>query len=159
MSLITSSFRHLKPGGWHESQEIDHFPRCDDGTLQPDSARMQYWDIVAKGMDAARVQFRDAPKAAERMRAAGFINVTERIFYTPIGPWPRNRQLRETGNFWRAVLMDGLEAIALGPLTRQLGWSKMEVDVFLASVRKAYMDRNTHAYMPFYVVYGQKPYA
>jgi hypothetical protein len=91
------------------------------------------------------------------MRAAGFVNVTERVFCTPIGPWPKNRQLREVGLYWRAVLMEGLEAIALGPMTRGLGWRREEVEVFLVGVRKAYLEKGTHAWMPFYVVYGQKP--
>ena len=54
--------------------------------------------------------------------------------------------------------MEGLEAIALGPLTRGLGWRKEEIEVFLVNVRKAYLDRSTHAFMPFYIVYGRKPY-
>lgn len=91
------------------------------------------------------------------MRDAGFVNVVERVFYTPIGPWPSNRQLREVGLYWRAVLVEGLEAIALGPLTRGSNWKKEEVEVFLASVRKLYFDKNIHSYMPFYVIYGQKP--
>jgi hypothetical protein len=119
---------------------------------------VQYWDLVAKGLSVVGVNFRLAPQLVRFMREAGFVNVTERVFYTPIGPWPRNRQLREVGLYWRAVLMEGLEAIALGPLTRGLGWRKEEVDVFCAGVRKAYLDRTTHAYMPFYVIYGQKPY-
>ena len=53
--------------------------------------------------------------------------------------------------------MEGLEAIALGPLIKGLGWRKEEVDVFLAGVRKAYLEKSTHSYMPFYVIYGQKP--
>ena len=53
--------------------------------------------------------------------------------------------------------MEGLEAIALAPMIRGLGWQKQEVDVFLAGVRKAYVDRSTHSYMPFYIIYGQKP--
>ena len=54
-------------------------------------------------------------------------------------------------------MIEGLEAIALGPLIKGLGWRKEEVDVFLAGVRKAYLDKSTHSYMPFYVIYGQKP--
>jgi hypothetical protein len=140
-----------------ECQEIDHFPRSEDGTLAPDNAMIRYWDEVANGLASHGVKFRAAPQLMTMMQEAGFINVTQRIFFTPIGAWPQNRALKEVGVYWRAVLMEGLEAIALRPLTGALGWSKEEVEVFLASVRKAYMDRSTHAYMPFYVTYGQKP--
>lgn len=156
-TMFERAFHHLKPGGWVECQEIDHFPRSEDGTLAPNNPLKEYWDHIAEGLLARGVDFHLAPQLASMMRAAGFVNVTERVFFTPIGPWPRNRALREVGLYWRAVLMEGLEAIALGPMIRGLGWRKVEVDVFLSTVRKAYLDRSTHSYMPFYIIYGQKP--
>ena len=158
-TLFSRAYHHLKPGGWIECQELDHFPQSEDGTLTPDNPMIEYWNHISNGLRMRGVDFRQAPQLAAKMRAAGFVNVTERVFFTPIGPWPRNRALREVGLYWRAVLMEGLEAIALVPLVKGLGWRKDEVDVFLAGVRKAYLDRATHSYMPFYVVYGQKPVA
>ncbi|KAF2140297.1 uncharacterized protein K452DRAFT_310055 [Aplosporella prunicola CBS 121167] len=155
--LMRRALRHLKPGGWLECQEIDHMPMCHDGTLAPDDPMLEYWQHVTSGLAGVGVPFRSASLLAGYMREAGFVNVTERVFYTPIGPWPKNRQLREVGLYWRAVLTEGLEAIALGPLTRGLGWSKEEIEVFLAGVRKAYMKPETHSFMPFYIVHGQKP--
>ena len=155
--LFANAYNHLKPGAWIECQELDHFPRCEDSTMASDDPMVKYWDLVAEGLEPLGVNFRLAPQLASMMRAAGFTNVTERVFFTPIGPWPRNRALKEVGLYWRAVLMEGLEAIALAPLVKGLRWRKEEVEVFCASVRKAYLDRSTHAYMPFYVVYGQKP--
>jgi hypothetical protein len=152
-------YRHIKPGGWMECQELDHFPRCDDGTMAPDDWMVKYWDTVADGLVPFGVCFRDTPKLKGMMEDAGFINITERLFFTPIGPWPKNRALKEVGLYWRAVLMEGLEAIALAPLIKGLGWQKAEVDVFCAKTRAAYLDRKTHSYMPFYVLYGQKPFA
>jgi hypothetical protein len=119
---------------------------------------VKYWDAVADGLLPFGVRFRDTPKLKAMMADAGFVNITERVFFTPIGPWPKNRALKEVGLYWRAVLMEGLEAIALAPLVKGLGWRKEEVDVFCAKTREAYLDKSTHAYMPFYILYGQKPY-
>lgn len=130
---------------------------CHDNTLADDDAMLQYWQMVTDGLGRVGVPFRSASLLKTYMEAAGFVNVTERVFYTPIGPWPKNRHLREVGLYWRAVLMEGLEAIALGPMTRGLGWSKEEIAVYLAKVRKAYLEPATHSFMPFYVVHGQKP--
>lgn len=132
-------------------------PMCHDDTLSPDDAMLNYWSMVTDGLSNVGVPFRSASLLKGYMEDAGFVNVTERIFYTPIGPWPKNRHLREVGLYWRAVLMEGLEAIALGPMTRGLGWNKEEISVYLAAVRKAYLDPNTHSFMPFYIIYGQKP--
>lgn len=126
--------------------------------MAEDNLMLTYWLYVDAGLKALGVDFRLAPHLAAMMRAAGFTNVAERVFFTPIGPWPKNRALKEVGMYWRATLMEGIEAIALGPMVRGLGWRKEEVEVFIAGVRKAYLNRETHAWMPFYIIYGQKPY-
>jgi hypothetical protein len=91
------------------------------------------------------------------MIEAGFVNVTTSIFHVPIGPWPRNKVLKMVGLYWREILLIGAEPIALGPLTRGLGWSKEQVEVWLVEVRKAYADREVHAHMPLFIIRGQKP--
>lgn len=158
--IFERAFEHLKPGAWMESQELDHVPQCSDGTMKDDNPMLAYWLNVSAGLKQLGVNFRLAPELANMMRAAGFINVTERVFFTPIGPWPKNRALKEVGLYWRATIMEGVEAIALGPMIRGLGWRREEVEVFIAGVRKAYLEttKEVHAWMPFYVVYGQKPY-
>jgi hypothetical protein len=43
-------------------------------------------------------------------------------------------------------LAPGLEALSAGLFTRILGWSKEELDVFLAGVRKDMKNTKYHAY-------------
>jgi hypothetical protein len=140
-----------------ECQELDHFPSSEDGSLAPDDPMVRYWKEVANGLSTIGVNLRYTSRLADDMREAGFINVTQRVFCAPIGPWPQNPQLKEVGLCWQAVLAEGLQAIALRPLVGGMGWKGEELDAFLDDVRKAYFDRSTHAYMPFFVVYGQKP--
>jgi len=116
-----------------------------------------YWTHVHSAFGQVGVQSSNAPRLASIMRSVGFINVTERITFVPIGPWSENRYHRRIGWYWRTVLMQGLEAIALRAFTKVLGWRKEEIEVFLAGVRKAYMDPKIHAFMLFYTVCGQKP--
>lgn len=40
----------------------------------------------------------------------------------------------------------GLEAVSVGLFTRVLGWSKEELDVFLAQVRNELKDTKIHSY-------------
>jgi hypothetical protein len=51
----------------------------------------------------------------------------------------------------------GIEGWAVALLTRVMGWSFEEVQVFLAEVREAFKDRSVHAYTSVSVVYAQKP--
>jgi len=53
--------------------------------------------------------------------------------------------------------LDGLEGYSMALLTRGLGMSNEEVQVFLADVRKDMKNPRIHAYWPMYFVYGRKP--
>jgi hypothetical protein len=77
---------------------------------------------------------------ADIIRDAEFINVTTRIFYVPIGRWPKNKMLKVVGSYWRVILLDGAQPTALGPMTRGLKWSREQVEMRLVDVRRAYMD-------------------
>ena len=155
--LLTRSFRHLKPGGWFELQEINHFPECHDDSMPPEHPVTVYWRLINDGLTALGVDIEATLKLADMMRQAGFVNVTTRIFHVPIGVWPRNKVLKMVGLYWRTILIDGLQPIALGPLTRGLKWTKDDVEDFLVEVRKAYMEAHVHSHMPLHVICGQKP--
>jgi len=125
--------------------------------MPPDHPITIYWGLISQALRVLGVHFDLAPLLADMMREAGFVNVTSRIFHVPIGIWPKNKVLKTVGLYWRTILIDGAEPIALGPLTRGLKWTKEEVDVFLVGVRRAYMDGWVHSHMPLYIICGQKP--
>jgi SAM-dependent methyltransferase len=155
--LLRKTLEHLKPGGWLELQEIYHYPQCHDGTMPPEHPVARFWGLIVQALAALGVNFEATILLAEMMKEAGFVNVSTRIFHIPIGTWPRNKVLKLVGLYWRTILIDGLEPIALGPFTRGLGWSRSQVDGFLEEVRTAYLDASSHSHMPLYVVCGQKP--
>ncbi|KAF4977006.1 hypothetical protein FZEAL_6406 [Fusarium zealandicum] len=136
--LFQRSLEHLRPGGWMELQEIHHYPHSTrSGGLVPPAAHpvAQYWSLITEGLGSLGVNFHAAAGGAlaAKMRDAGFINVTERVFHVPLGTWPKNKILKAVGLYWRTILMDGLQAIALGPLTRGLGWAREQVEVLLVN--------------------------
>lgn len=90
------------------------------------------------------------------MREAGFTNVATRIIHVPLGPWPKNPVLKTVGLYWRTILLDGVQPIALGPLTRGLHWTREEVEVWLIGMRKGFYDPKLHGSMPLYIICGQK---
>ena len=135
---------------------MHHVP---DGAISPDHPVAQYWSLINEGLGNLGVQFH--AMADERMKRmmenCGYVNVTERVFQIPIGTWPKNRILKTVGLYWRTILLDGLQAIALGPMMRGCGWTREEVELFLIDVRRGYHDNDCLAYMRLHVVYGQKP--
>ncbi|PMD58868.1 S-adenosyl-L-methionine-dependent methyltransferase [Hyaloscypha bicolor E] len=140
--LMRRALNHLKPGGWMETQEIHHRPCCRNGSMPPDHPVAQYWGLVSDGLAGLGIDSDATLLLADMLRDAGFINVTTRIFDVPIG---------------RAILLDGAQPIALGPMTRGLKWSREQVEMRLVEVRRAYMDEWVHSYMPLYIICGQKP--
>jgi hypothetical protein len=148
---------HLKPGGWYEMQEIHHYPQCHDGSMPPDHPVAQFWGQVYDGLAALNVDFWAVLSLEEKMREAGFVNVSVRVFHVPIGVWPKNRVLKTVGLYWREILLLGVEPIALGPFTRGLKWSREQVELYLVRVRQAYADHSCHSHMPLYIICGQKP--
>ncbi|PHH85714.1 hypothetical protein CDD83_38 [Cordyceps sp. RAO-2017] len=159
--LLRRAYEHLKPGGWMELQEIHHKPRSAqaDGIVPPDHEVAKFWARVNEGLVALGI---DLDRAAGgllsgMMREAGFSNVTERVFHVPIGTWPKNKVLKTVGLYWRTILLDGLQAIALGPLTRGLRWDRDAIELFLMDVRRAYHDNAALMFMPLHIIYAQKP--
>ncbi|OBR08862.1 Methyltransferase [Colletotrichum higginsianum IMI 349063] len=159
-ALFQRSFEHLRPGGWIELQEIHHAPLSANNSVSVTAHPVaRYWGHVAQGLSNLGIDLNAAAgdRLPNMMREAGFVNVTERVFHVPIGVWPRNRVLKTVGMYWRTILLDGLQAIALGPFTRGLHWSAEQTEVFLVEVRRAYHDTSALMYMPLKIMYAQKP--
>ncbi|KAL1837042.1 hypothetical protein VTJ49DRAFT_4331 [Mycothermus thermophilus] len=158
--LMRRALEHMRPGGWFEMQEVYHFPISANASMAPDHPVAEYWRLINEGLTSLGVNFHAAANGhlADMMREAGFVNVTERVLQIPIGTWAKNKVLKTVGLYWRTILLDGISAIALGPLTRGCGWTREQVEAFLVDVRKAYHDNSMLAYMPLHIVYGQKPY-
>ena len=156
---LLTDLRAMRPGAWIELQELNYVTQCDDGTMKDDYIVGKFLNLVKDGLAAFGVDLLEMRKNAQLLRDAGFVNVEERVFKIPVGTWPRNKTMKLIGMYMRSVIYDGLQGISMGPFTRGLKWTPQEVEVFLIGVRKGLMDSSTHSYIPFHVVYGQKPVA
>lgn len=116
---------------------------------------------LINGLKAASNQTRRtidlAPLFAKWAWEAGFVKVLEQQFPLPVGNWPKDKRLKEIGACLALSFHDGVPAFTEKPFKDVLGWRGEEVDVLNAQVRKAALDRSTHAFCEFVVVMGQKP--
>ena len=92
------------------------------------------------------------------MREAGFVDIQQRMFMWPSNTWPKDPFMKELGRWNQVNIMEGLEGFCLALYTRALGWSKPEVDVFVAKVTRDLANRHIHAYFPMPVTFGRKPF-
>ncbi|KAG4422100.1 hypothetical protein IFR04_004727 [Cadophora malorum] len=155
--LIKQCYKHLKPGGWLEFQNINGTIHCDDGTMPETSQFKEYDRLLRAAATAFGTPLEDPIHYKKWFEEAGFEGVTETIFKMPTCPWAKDPRLRLVGAFEQENLTSNLEGISTRVFQKGLGWSVEESTVFFAGVRKDIKNRKQHAYYPYVVVYGQKP--
>lgn len=150
---LTTNASAIKPGGWIELQELRYVVRCDDNTCPPDYGVAKLINHFTEGFRAHGIDVLAMERNKDMLLEAGFREVQERVWKVPIGSWEqRDMKLKTVGKYCGQTIWDGLEAVAMGPLTRGLGWSCAEVQLFLIDVRNALKDKGIHAYLTFHAV-------
>ncbi|EFQ34893.1 methyltransferase domain-containing protein [Colletotrichum graminicola M1.001] len=155
--LMSQAYRVLKPGGWIELQEMKWSFNCDDGTMPSTYAVTKMIKLIWEGLGKFGIEADVADTNPQRLKDAGFINQVHDVRKVPVGEWPKREDLKKIGAYFKAVIYDGLYGITVGPLTRGLGWTAEEVEVFLIDVRKDLLQTSIHSYVFYHSVAGQKP--
>lgn len=153
---LTLYFRYLRPKtGQVELFEIDLAPRCEDGTLSPDSPIQRWWQLIQQATPDKPIACPDAKRLLE---AAGFVDVVEHEYPLPFcDTWLDRRHKREraVGSWYKVITNEEntafdpvsmINGLTMGPLTRNLGWSRAQVDNLVASVLDVIKDDNVHAF-------------
>lgn len=86
---------------------------------------------------------------AENIRKAGFVDIHEKEHKWPIGPWPRDKKLKEAGVVNFQHWMSGMEGWCLWLLTKfgsPQPWTKEEVHVYVAKMRAELKNPRHHIY-------------
>ncbi|KAF2138338.1 uncharacterized protein K452DRAFT_328879 [Aplosporella prunicola CBS 121167] len=142
-AFYAECMRHLQPGlGYLEQLEFDvRFESEPD-----DEADKALFDRLGDLFVEAGVRMEKSFKIAENMRArieeAGFVDVVERRFMWPIGTWHADERLKEIGHWNMRNWENGMEGWILALLTRTLGWSYDDVQLYEARLLKALRERN-----------------
>ncbi|TDZ14679.1 Secondary metabolism regulator LAE1 [Colletotrichum orbiculare MAFF 240422] len=155
--LISRAFAFTKPGGYFELQENDFVFASDDDTLTPDKPLAEFSALIREACSIFGRRFVPCTELKEMLTEAGFEDVKLQLFKWPSNPWPKDPHYRKIGQWNYYNFADAAEALAMAPLTRAHGWSKEEVQVFTASVRKDMRNPAIHSYMKLYTIVGRKP--
>jgi hypothetical protein len=92
------------------------------------------------------------PQYASVLQSAGFVNVEAHEEPTPIGPWPKNKRLKEIGIYFQYQFLEAaVDGYSLALFTRFGGWTEEETQVLLAHVRKEIKSNKMHVYTHWYV--------
>ncbi|KAJ5536113.1 hypothetical protein N7513_009299 [Penicillium frequentans] len=158
--LYKQCYDHSAPGGWIEQFEISCIIECDDNSMAEDSV------LRAWGPDLSKAAAKSGRKAGtmhtmqESIKKAGFTDVHIKDYKVPIGPWPRDKQLKEVGTASFRHLSEGMEGYCMWLLTNfgePAPWSMNEVIVFVAELRNALLDPRNHCYHRARRIWARKP--
>ncbi|PIG79320.1 hypothetical protein AARAC_004271 [Aspergillus arachidicola] len=105
-----------------------------------------------KAGDTFGKPFRIVDEAKDRIKKAGFVDVMERRYKCPIGPWPNDLHFKLLGKLNRVYAEEATEGYAMMLFTTVLGWARDEVEVYLARVRSTLRDPSIPAYQEMEVV-------
>lgn len=159
-NLYEKCYQNIKPGGWIEQLELDCRVMSDDGTLPPDSLIAGWGDNFEGCADRAGRSLATQRTMKAKIEAAGFVNVQEKLYKVPIGRWPRDKVLKETGRINQEHWSSGLEGWAMWLLTRHGApqpWSADEVRVYVARVRQELERGGMHIWHYTRRVWAQRP--
>ena len=139
-------YRHCKPGGFLEIQELDPALRSDDGTDELSKYHHEYIELICK---ASKKYGKPVPAHTDFkkwLEEVGFVDVKEQFYKIPVSSWPKDKKFKEIGKYQCLNYTEGLEGISIGLFTRVLNWQPMEFSVFLARIRAELKDKNIHCY-------------
>ena len=119
----------------------------DDGSLAPDSALAKWSSLMIEACCKVGFDPSGTSKFATLMAAAGFINIKETVYKWPLNSWPKGKKDKLLGRWGNADFSEGVQGFSMAFLTRVLGWTQQEVEVFLVDVRKDLRDKSKHSYV------------
>lgn len=150
----------LAPGGWIEQVEFDIRCHSDDGTLKKDSLLAGWGDMFIRCSAQAGRSLTTQETMRGAMEKAGFVDTHEKLYRIPLGPWAKDKILKEAGQIHYAHWNAALEGWAMWLLTHfgePVPWTKEEVHVYLAKVRLELKNPHTHGWNYGRRVWARKP--
>ncbi|CAL5870647.1 uncharacterized protein PFLUO_LOCUS4887 [Penicillium psychrofluorescens] len=158
--VYKQAYDALEPGGWIEQMEFDVRVSSDDGTLKEEHQLWGWGDMFIRCAERAGRSLAIQETMRSAIEKAGFVDVHEQKYKIPLGPWPRDKLLKEVGHLECAHWNAALEGWAMWLLTHfgePVPWKKEEVQVYLAKVRAELKDPHIHGYNPAKRVWARKP--
>lgn len=119
----------------------------DDGTLKPDSLLAGWGDLFLRCSERAGRSLRTQETMRGAMEEVGFVDAHEDLQKVPLGPWAKDKILKEAGQLQYDHWSAAIEGWAMWLLTKYGDpepWTPDEVQIYLAKVRVELKDPHVH---------------
>ena len=144
-AFLRQCYTHLKPGGRLEISEGRANLWYAHNSVPGDSYTYR-WLMEWRRL-SSKMLFDVFPALRGIAGELPFQNVQTVEKLVPLGPWPRDKQLKELGRFFRVQFLEmALEAYTLALFARVGGWTELEIKVLLAKVRGEMKGGKMHLY-------------
>ncbi|KAI4943965.1 hypothetical protein J4E91_009113 [Alternaria rosae] len=156
-ALYTQVYNNLEPGGYLHELEMSIQFKSDDGTLTKEHVLSQWSDLFHEASERFGKSFYEVWNLSTYIRNAGFKDVEERVYKVPVNGWPADPHMKELGRWNLLHITQGAEGWGLYLLTKVMGWSVEEAQIFFAKFRSGVKERKVHAYFEVVVIHARKP--
>ncbi|KAJ4423997.1 hypothetical protein N0V82_001244 [Gnomoniopsis sp. IMI 355080] len=159
-ALFKEAYAATKPGGWVETVEGSPHMVSDDGTVGEKTAISQWGRFFEEGGRVMGRTFMVIDEGIQRkaMEEAGFVDIHEWEFQAPVGSWPEDERLRRIGHLSQAALESDIEGYVLFIANVIAGWSREEILVYIAQLRREIRSGKHHASFKVKAVWGRRPF-
>ncbi|KND91765.1 hypothetical protein TOPH_03891 [Tolypocladium ophioglossoides CBS 100239] len=158
--LFRQAYHCCKPGGWVQSGEFEAIILSDDGTVNDQTTMGTLWNklLIEAGKKAGR-SFLIKTENLQRkgLEEAGFVDIQEVTYKSPINGWPKDPHLAEIGRYIELTMDNDIEGYTMYLWNQVMGWPMDEYQVFLMLMRKEIRSKIIHSYFYVRYVYGRKP--
>ncbi|EXJ63633.1 uncharacterized protein A1O5_11394 [Cladophialophora psammophila CBS 110553] len=146
--FIGITYENLTPGGWLELQDCIFPLGTDDGSFHEGQTIYEWSSLLLEASNKLGRSLGAAIHHRDRMIAAGFTNVTMKLFKWPTNSWPKDPKHKIVGMWALANIGSNVEGLSMALLSRVHGWTREQVLAYLPAVRKDLQDNRIHAYWP-----------
>lgn len=122
--LYRQAFKHMAPGGYIEQVEWSPHIRSIDGTLSTNPVLRQWLDNKIEVGTRTGKTWEIAENMAGLIREAGFVDIVEKRFKWPVGPWSSDQRMKDIGRWNLLNWEEGMEGWVLASYTRVLKVSR-----------------------------------
>jgi len=156
--LYQRIYDNLNPGGWVEMQEFESRFFSDEDPELLKAPNCEKWTRLCNEASDRRGQhLATASEQKQKIINAGFEDVHEDVYKTPIGTWAKDRKLKEIGIYQREHAIICFDSFTPGLIGRVLGWSSEECAILTAGAKREIRDRSLQIYVMYRFTYGRKP--
>ncbi|KAJ5334539.1 hypothetical protein N7452_006942 [Penicillium brevicompactum] len=134
-------YKNMAPGGWIEQLEWGPMMQACG-------------DLAGRSCDILYTM-------SDSIKKAGFVEVREKTYKWPLGPWPKHQKLKEAGVVNVQHWMTGMEGWCMWLLTKfgePEPWTKDQVHVYCAKLRRELKNPYYHGYHTARRVWARKPF-